>query len=143
MDNKKYKPKVDKLFYLVMIPTMIIVLSPVIICGILVPTTLFITVPVLLLTTYFLITTLFGYAELRESSLYIKYGFIMSKEIPYDKIRGVEKERSIISTSTLSIKNALDHVNIKYNRFDVTTVSLDDNDGFINELNKRCGGNIA
>ena len=139
MDNKKYKPKVDKLFYLVMIPTMIIVLAPVIICGILVPTTLFITVPILLFTTYFLITTLFGYVELRESSLYIKYGFIMSKEIPYDKIRGVEKERSIISTSTLSIKNALDHVNIKYNKFDVTTVSIDDNDDFINELNKRCG----
>ena len=139
MENKRYKPKVDKLFYLIMIPTAVVVLAPVIICGILVPTTLFITVPVLLLTTYFLITTLFGYAELRESSLYIKYGFIMSKEIPYDKIRGVEKERSIISTSTLSIKNALDHVNIKYNRFDVTTVSLDDNDDFINELNKRCG----
>ena len=139
MDNKKYKPKVDKLFYLVMIPTMIIVLAPVIICGILVPTALFITVPILLFTTYFLITTLFGYAELRESSLYIKYGFIMSKEIPYDKIRGVEKERSIISTSTLSIKNALDHVNIKYNKFDVTTVSIDDDDDFINELNKRCG----
>ena len=139
MDNKKYKPKVDKLFYLVMIPTMIIVLAPVIICGILVPTTLFITVPILLLTTYFLITTLFGYVELQESSLFIKYGFIMSKEIPYDKIRGVEKERSIISTSTLSIKNALDHVNIKYNKFDVTTVSIDDNDDFINELNKRCG----
>ena len=139
MDNKKYKPKVDKLFYLVMIPTMIIVLAPVIICGILVPTTLFITVPILLFTTYFLITTLFGYVELQESSLFIKYGFIMSKEIPYDKIRGVEKERSIISTSTLSIKNALDHVNIKYNKFDVTTVSLDDNDDFIIELNKRCG----
>ena len=139
MDNKKYKPKVDKLFYLVMIPTMIIVLAPVIICGILVPTTLFITVPILLFTTYFLITTLFGYVELQESSLFIKYGFIMSKEIPYDKIRGVEKERSIISTSTLSIKNALDHVNIKYNKFDVTTVSIDDNDDFIIELNKRCG----
>ena len=139
MDNKKYKPKVDKLFYLVMIPTMIIVLSPVVICGILVPTTLFITVPILLFTTYFLITTLFGYVELQESSLFIKYGFIMSKEIPYDKIRGVEKERSIISTSTLSIKNALDHVNIKYNKFDVTTVSIDDNDDFIIELNKRCG----
>ena len=138
MDNKKYKPKVDKLFYLVMIPTMIIVLAPVIICGILVPTTLFITVPILLFTTYFLITTLFGYVELQESSLFIKYGFIMSKEIPYDKIRGVEKERSIISTSTLSIKNALDHVNIKYNKFDVTTLSIDDNDDFINELNKRC-----
>ena len=138
MENKRYKPKVDKLFYFIMIPTMIIVLSPVIICGILVPTTLFITVPILLFTTYFLITTLFGYAELRESSLFIKYGFFISREIPYDKIRGIEKERSVISTSILSIKNALDHVNIKYNKFDVTTISLDDNDGFIRELNERC-----
>lgn len=143
MENKRYRPKIDKLFYWLLIPTMIIVILPVILCGIAVPTTLFITVPIFLFTTYFFITTLFGYAELRESTLFIKYGFIMEKEIPYDKIRGIEKERKFISHSVMSIKNALDHINIKYNKFDVTTLSLNDEDEFIQELNSKCGGRLV
>lgn len=138
MKNKKYRPKIDKLFYCIMIPTAVIVLLPVILCGILEPGTLFITVPLLLFTAYFFVTTLFGYATLRESGLFIKYGLIMKIEIPYDKIRGIEKERRIISPSIISIKNALDHVNIKFNTFDVTTLSLKDSDEFIRELNNRC-----
>jgi hypothetical protein len=38
----------------------------------------------------------------------------------------------------VSLKNAIEHVNIKYNSFDVTTVSVVDNDGFIEELKERC-----
>jgi hypothetical protein len=37
----------------------------------------------------------------------------------------------------LSLKNALEHVNIKYNNFDIVSVSVVDNDGFIEELNTR------
>jgi hypothetical protein len=143
MKNKRYKPKVDRLYYLIMIPTMVVVLTPVILCAISAPMTLFLTVPILLFTAYFFITTLFGYAELRESSLYIRYGFIMTKEIPYGKIRGIERERRIISPSILSIKNALDHVNIKYNAFDVTTLSVKKSDEFIDDLNERCGKKLA
>ena len=66
----------------------------------------------------------------------------MKKEIPYDKIRGIEKERKLISPSILSIKNALDHVNIKYNTFDVTTLSLVNSDEFIDNLNKKCNGRL-
>ena len=143
MENKRYKPKLDKLYYLIMVPTMIVVLTPVIICAIPEPMTLFLTIPILLFTAYFFITTLFGYAELRESSLYIKYGFIIKKEIPYDKIRGIEKERGIISPSIISIKNALSHVNIKYNAFDVTTLSLNDSDEFIEELQEKCGKKLV
>lgn len=142
MKDKRYKPLIDKLFYSIMIPTMVIVILPVILCGIIEPTTLFITSPILLFTAYFFITTLFGYAELRDSGLFIKYGFIMKKEIPYDKIREIEKERAIISPSIVSIKNALDHINIKYNAFDVTTLSLRDSDEFIQELNKKCNGRL-
>jgi hypothetical protein len=36
-----------------------------------------------------------------------------------------------------SLKNALEHVNIKYNTFDIVSVSVVDNDGFIEELNTR------
>lgn len=73
-----------------------------------------------------------------KNKIFIKYGLIMKREIPYDKIRGIEKERRIISPSIISIKNALDHVNIKFNTFDVTTLSLKDSDEFIRELNNRC-----
>ncbi len=143
MKNKRYKPKVDKLYYLIMIPTMLLVLVPVIAGAIPEPMTLLITVPILLFTAYFFITTLFGYAELRESSLYIRYGFIVTREIPYGKIRGIERERRIISPSILSIKNALDHVNIKYNSFDVTTLSLAGSDEFIEELQEKCGKKLT
>ena len=37
----------------------------------------------------------------------------------------------------LSLKNSYDHINIKYNFYDVTTVSLKDEDAFIAELSKR------
>ncbi len=142
MKNTRYRPKIDKLFYSILIPTMIIVMLPVILCGIDAPITLLITIPIFLFTAYFFITTLFGYAELREFTLFIKYGLIMKKEIPYDKILGIEKERKLISPSILSIKNALDHVNIKYNTFDVTTLSLVNSDEFIDNLNKKCNGRL-
>ncbi len=37
----------------------------------------------------------------------------------------------------LSLKNSIEHVNIKYNTFDIMTVSVADNDGFIKELTTR------
>jgi hypothetical protein len=61
----------------------------------------------------------------------------MTREIPYSKIRGFVKERKFYSESMTSLKNALEHVNIKYNSFDVVTVSVTDNDDFIGELNLR------
>ena len=41
----------------------------------------------------------------------------------------------------MALKNAIEHVNIKYNTFDVTTVSVADNDGFIEELDRRISEN--
>ena len=37
----------------------------------------------------------------------------------------------------MSLKNALEHVNIKYNAFDVTTVSVVGNRDLIKEINER------
>ena len=142
MKDKRYRPLVDKLFYLLAVPTFIIVALPTVICGILAPNTLYIMLPIFVFTAYFFVSPLFGYVELRDYELYIKYGFMMSRTIPYNKIRKIEKERKAISTSFLSIKNALDHVNIRYNTFDTTTVSLKDEEDFLSELNAKCNGRL-
>jgi hypothetical protein len=101
------------------------------------PTALFVMLPVDIFTFYFLFSSLFGFAELREKSLFIKFGFILKTEIPYSSIRGIAKDRKFYSDSMLSLKNALSHVNIKYNKFDLVTVSVKENDEFIEELTRR------
>jgi hypothetical protein len=130
-------PLVDRLFFILAFSTFIIVALPLILCAIPAPSTLFITVPIFLFTVYFLISPLFGYVELRESTVFIKYGFLLSKEIPYSIIRAVERERKVISPSIMSLKNSIEHVNIKFNRFDITTISVKDNEAFINELSAQ------
>ena len=101
------------------------------------PMALFATVPVDLLVLYFLISPLFGYVELREDTLYVRYGLILKREIPYSAIRGAVKEKKFHSDSMLSLKNAFEHVTIGYNKFDLTVVSVADNDAFLEELNRR------
>ncbi len=137
METKRYKPKTDKLFWILFIPTMGICLAAAVIPAIFRPTTLFITLPVLLFALYFFVSPFFGYVELRESQLFIKYGFFIKKSIPYEKLRGTERGRKFYSDSMLSLKNSFDHVNVKYNSFDVTTVSVEDNDDLIRELDAR------
>jgi hypothetical protein len=90
-----------------------------------------------ILIAYFIISPLFGYVELREKSVFIKFGFIMSREIPYEKIRGFSKARKFYSDSMLSLKNSFDHVNIKYNTFDMISVSVTDNDLLISDIEAR------
>ena len=137
MDSKIYRPKIDKLFWSLFIPTNTLCIAILIIPSILDPQVLFITVPIFLFVNYFFVSSLFGYAELRENELFIKYGFFLKKQIPYDKIRAIEKQRKFYSYSLLSLKNAYDHVDIKYNFYDVTTVSVKDEEKFIIELRER------
>ncbi|MBR5139631.1 MAG: PH domain-containing protein [Clostridia bacterium] len=131
--NKKFKPRIDKLFYLIWLPLAIFMLIMTAMTATY-PIALIIMLGVDAFTFYFLFSSLFAYAELRESALFIKFGFIIKKEIPYDMIRGLERERKFYSDSMLSIKNSLDHVNIRYNRFDMVSVSVKDNDKFIAQL---------
>jgi membrane protein YdbS with pleckstrin-like domain len=133
---KKYKPLIDKLYMTILIIIAVLLIS-VTVAAAFAPIALLIVLPIDLFVIYHVISPLFGYVELRESSLYIRYGLILSKEIPYGRIRGVSKGRGFYSESMLSLKNALDHVNIKYNIFDMTTVSVRDNDSFINDLSER------
>lgn len=136
MVSKKYKPLVDKLFWIITIPTAILLIAMTVVAAF-EPVVLLIMIPTDIFTFYFLISPLFGYVELREKTLFIKYGFILKKEIPYEKIRGIVKERSFMSQTMMSLKNAYDHINIKYNKFDVTCVSVVDSDEFAKELESR------
>ena len=133
MENKRYKPLVDKLFFIIFIPTAFLMVG-LTIFACFEPTALLVMLPSDLLTFYFLLAPLFGYVELRENSLFIKFGLILKREIPYSKIRGVIKERSFISETMLSLKSSFEHVKIKYNTYDVITVSVVGNDDFIKEL---------
>lgn len=136
MEKKRYLPLIDKLFFIVSIPTLILVGAGVAISVYSIPA-LMIMCAIALFVLYVLISPLFGYVELGERSLVIKYGFFLKKEIPYTSIRDITRERKFYSDSMLSLKNSLDHVNIKYNKFDITSVSVKNNDELIAELEKR------
>lgn len=138
MENKKFKPLFDKMFWLIWIPTSFLMISVTVLSAFY-PIALLIIIPTDLFTFYFLATSFFGYVELRKDSLYIKFGFILKRDIPYSKIRGVKKERKFYSESMLALKNSFEHVNIKYNKYDVVSVSVVSNDEFMRELEARCG----
>jgi hypothetical protein len=136
MKVKRYKPSLDKTFLITIISTLTFLAASTVVSAF-EPISLLITIPVDLFCAYFLISPLFGYVELRDDAVFIKYGFIMTKEIPYSSIRGTAKARKLYSDSTVSLKCSLNHVNIKYNKFDITSVSVADGDDLIEEINTR------
>ena len=136
MQNKRYKPLIDKLFYIMLVPTAILTISMIVLATHSIPA-LIVTSVVAAAIIYLFISPLFGYVELREGSIFIKYGLFLAKEIPYGSIRGVEKERKFYCDSMLSLKGAFEHVNIKYGKFDVTTVSVKTNDALIRDIGER------
>lgn len=137
MENNKFKPGIDRMFWIILIFTSALMLSLTVILSIFYSPILFLMIAADIFVLYFLISPLFGYVELRENGVFIKFGFILKREIPYGKIRGLEKCRKLYSDSMVSLKNKIEHVNIKYNTFDVVSVSLQNNDAFIEELNLR------
>ena len=137
MKRLRYKPKFDKLYYIIFAVCLVLVLPATVVPAVFEPVTLFITLPTLLFVLYFLVSPMFGYVELMDEAVYIKYGLILNKTIPYKSIRCVDCGRGVISESMMSLKNAMDHVTIKYNAYDVTVVSVTDNEGLITELNFR------
>ncbi len=138
MENVRFKPQIDRLFWFIWIPTLILLAVGTVIAAssavallILIATDIF--------TLYFLLSPLFGYVELREQTVYIKFGFFTSREIEYSRIRTVNIERKWYSESMLSLKCAYEHVNIKYNSFEVVTVSVESNATLALELDRRRG----
>ena len=136
MTNQIFKPLFDKLTFIIWIPTSLLMLA-VTMLAVLEPSMLWWLIPLDLFVAYFLISPAFGYVELREETLFVKFGFFMKREIPYKSIRGIVKEKRIYSESMLSLKNAIEHVNIKYGSFDVITVSVKDNDALIEAIKER------
>ncbi len=137
MNTKRYKPYFDKLFLIISLPISVLLIGVTLLSALTNLSSLFFIAPVGIFVLFLLISPLFGYAELRENTLFIKFGLILRKEIPYDKIRDAEIKRSFYSESMLSLKNSFEHIDIKYNRFDVTSVSVITNEEFLSELAKR------
>ena len=134
MGNKRYRPKVGGLYFAIFLPTLALILAVTVLAAIYDPFSLAVTVTVFLLILYFAVSPLFGYAELREESLYIRYGFFMKVDIPYSKIHSVKRARRLISYSTVSLKCDVEHIEIRYGIFDETTISLVDSEEFVAEL---------
>lgn len=131
---RRYRPKVGGLYFAIFVPTLTLILAVTVFAAIYDPFSLIVTAAVFLLILYFAVSPLFGYAELRDESLHIRYGFIMKVDIPYSKIRSVKRRRRAISYSTVSLKCDVEHIEIGYGSFDETTISLVDADEFVREL---------
>ena len=137
MEAARYGPKLDKLYRILLALTSALCLPTVIITALSAPLTLTLTLPVTLFAGYFFVSPLFGYVELRQSTVFIKYGFFLKKEIAYSSIRSLEIQRRFYSDSMLSLKQAMEHINIKYARFDITSVSVTDNRRLLEEIEMR------
>ena len=59
------------------------------------------------------------------------------QEIDYSAIRRIEKNRAFYSQSMAAIKNAMEHIDIYYNTFDVVSVSVIGNEALMKELRVR------
>ncbi|MBQ3490564.1 MAG: PH domain-containing protein [Clostridia bacterium] len=136
MKNQKFKPLFDKTYKGIWISLSVLMILFTFL-AVLEPTALFVMIPTDLFVLYFLVSPLFGYVELREKSVFIRFGLILKREVPYQTIRGITKERKFYSDSMLALKNALEHINIKYNTFDVLSVSVADSEAFVQSLEKR------
>lgn len=137
MKKKRFKPFFDRTYISVL---SLLVFAPMLFLfalAVFEATIFFVAVPVFLFVFYFVLSSASGYVELRESSVYIKFGFFMKREIAYSLIRRVEKRRAFCSQSMAAIKNAMEHIDIYYNTFDVVSVSVVGNEDLIAELEAR------
>lgn len=144
METKRYKPRFDKTYIIIYVATNLFLIAALLIPMLIDP---YVGVKILFAVTllfvnYFIVSPMLGYVELRDESLYIRFGFILKREIPYSKIRGIDRHRKFYADSMISLKNALEHVNVKYNSFDMVSLSVKDEDDFITELCQRAGANI-
>ena len=136
MKPQKFKPLFDKTYAVIWISLSVLMILCTVLAA-LEPTALFVMIPTDLFVLYFLVSPMFGYVELREEAVFIRFGLILKREIPYQKIRGITKERKFYSDSMLSLKNAMEHINIKYNTFDMISVSIVESEAFVQALEKR------
>ena len=143
MEMKRYKPQFDKLYFCILIPTNALIVALFVVALLTSPGASITVGATLVFVNYFLLSPAFGYLELREDGVFIKFGFVMKRYIPYKTIRGIEKKRQFHADSMLSLKNAIDHVNIKYNKFDMVSVSVKGSDELVAELCEIAGVSLA
>ena len=79
----------------------------------------------------------FGYVELGEDAVLVKFGFFLKRVVPYADIRKMQKVCHWYSESILALKNAMEHVDIRYGACDVVSVSVTDNDALIAAIERR------
>lgn len=139
MEIKRYKPRFDRVYISLLAATDAVVAALFVVMLFVAGASSIIMGAALVFVNYFILSPVFGYVELRENGVYIKFGFILKRYIPYEKIRAIEKKHQFYSDSMLALKGALDHVNIKYNKFDIVSVSVKDGDGLASELAERAG----
>ena len=139
MENRIFKPRYDKVYLWTLLPTLALLAVGTIFAAFEIAG-LVIMLAVDVFSLYFFLSPLVGYVELRENAVFIKFGFFLKREIPYEKIRGFEKKRQFYSESMLALKSAMEHIDIKYNSFDVVSVSVTDNDGLLRALDERVAG---
>lgn len=138
MKNLRFYPKFDKLYLWITLSTAALMLLLLVLTGVFRSTGgLIVMACAAAFVGYFLISPCFGYVELREETVFIKFGFFLKREIPYARIRGIEKKRTAIADSMLSLKNALNHVNIKYASFDCVSISVKNEEKMIDEIKRR------
>ena len=145
MERIRFKPSFDRLFVVIFASTgaIMLALTLFMIFGLpYAPYTLLTILATDVFVLYFVVSPIFGYVELREETVFIKFGFILKREIPYKKIRGFGRERRWYADSMLALKNSLDHVNIKYNSYDMVSVSVKDNDRLMSEIEARITGSL-
>ena len=136
MERKRFLPAVDKYYWFIVVVTLVLLAAATVIASYAL-VALLILIATDILTVYFLFSPFFGYVELRESTVCIKFGCFSHREIEYRHIRALEIERKFYSESMTSLKCAYEHVNIKFNSFDVLTVSVRDNAALVAELEAR------
>ena len=136
MSNQRFKPKFDKVYWVSFALSMVYIIAMTAI-SFMHLTVFWITGAVNLVLIWVLLSPWFGYVELREKTVFIRFGFLLHREIPYEKIRKTEKARHWYSESIVALKNAIEHVDIRYNSFDVVSVSVVENDALIEALAAR------
>jgi len=137
VEKKRFMPHIDRINRVIFIIAIVLLLGLTVeICLFPEPLAICLVIPLELIVLYLLISPFFGYVELRENTVFIKFGLILKKEIPFSVIRGAERVVKTSSDSIISLKTAFEHINIKYNRYDVVSVSIKDGDVFIAEIEK-------
>ncbi len=140
----KFKAEIGKYYIISLSVVSILILFPLIISLIILDIAAIISFSIFfVIMEVILISPIFGYVRLDDDFLYIKYGLILRKHIPYEIIVGLEKEHKLYSESLISLKTSIEHVRIKYNTYDNTTVSVKNMDQFIEEVNQKITLNQA